>query len=476
MQVFKNTFWTVLDIAIYPACMIIATPLFIHKLGNEMYGIWMMATVVNQYMNVFNFGLGESTIKSIASARSNTSPEKVTEEVHHYWSAAVFICLGCLLLGILVAFSGLTNYWFHVPDKLQYLSSTILCFAFGITAVKFMEIVLLSIFKGHERFDIAAQLSIVSRNSVLLANIIVVLFGFSLDIVLCAAFIIALINVCIQLFIAKRHYPHLKLIPKTQFKLQFKNKNQFWYWLQYIIGLFGFLSDKMLIGYFTNLKVLGLYSIASMIGSQIHNAMLTLGSFLFPKVAHIKSTQNSALPLYKKARFYMSTLAALIIISILLIGPTILPIWLGHAIYEEAKAYIYLYLIFILFMSLSIIPYHFFNGSEDLKYNSALELGLRLSHILGMLITYWLMGPIGIVWGLIISTALFIPIQYFIFHWRFFGWQSFQKSFIILIPNLAILLLSQDQSLVLRALALLLFMGLQYFIYFRTAQIKFGKA
>ena len=72
-QLIKNTFWSLLDVGLYPLLMLVATPLFISNMGLEQYGIWMMATTVNQFMNVLNFGLGDSTIHAIATSRAESN-------------------------------------------------------------------------------------------------------------------------------------------------------------------------------------------------------------------------------------------------------------------------------------------------------------------------------------------------------------------------------------------------------------------
>ena len=67
-----------------------------------------------------------------------------------------------------------------------------------------MELVLLSVFKGFERFDYSARLSLISRNSMILISIILVIMGCELVNVFLGIVIINLCNVLLQLATVKK--------------------------------------------------------------------------------------------------------------------------------------------------------------------------------------------------------------------------------------------------------------------------------
>ncbi len=471
-QLVKNTFWSLLDVGLYPLLMLLATPLFIHHMGLEQYGIWMMATTVNQFMNVLNFGLGDSTIHAIATNRAENNTSKIVEQVAKNWSLAITISTLASLLGVGIAFSGLVQYWFHVPLVEQLDSKFVLCLAFGSTAIKFMELVLLSVFKGFERFDYSARLSLISRNSMILMSIALVVLGCELAVVFLGIVIINLCNVLLQLLTVKKLFSFLQFKPSFRFQYKFENTHHYWYWLQSLIGMFGFLSDRLIVGYFTNIKVLGLYATASLIGSQLHNALVALGTFLFPKVAYEKKLNTNLLPLYYNSRFIIASLGWIITYSVLLVSPFVFKWWLGEEVYVLSETYIHMYLVFIAFMTLTIIPYQFINGSEVLYYNTWFELGLRCSHILSMLIGFYANGISGLLWGLITATAINIPIQYYYFHRHFFEWKSLLKSCVIILPPISFVLFLMVTGILIKSVCILLFIVSLFFIYFKPSSIK----
>lgn len=471
-QLIKNTFWSLLDVGLYPLLMLVATPLFINYMGLEQYGIWMMATTVNQFMNVLNFGLGDATIHIIASNRAENNTLKIKECVTKNWSLAIAICLLACFIGCTLAFSGLVQYWFHVPHVSFFSSKLVLSLAFTSTAIKFMELVLLSVFKGFERFDYSARLSLISRNSMILASIILVIMGCDLVTVFLGIVITNLCNVLLQLASVKKLFPFLQFKPSFRFQFKFENTQHYWYWLQSVIGMFGFLSDRLIVGYFTNIKVLGLYATASLIGSQLHNALVALGTFLFPKVAYQKKMNTNLLPLYYNSRFIIASLGWIITYLALLLSPFVFKWWLGEEVYILSESYIHLYLVFIAFMTLTIIPYQFINGSDVLHYNTWQELSLRSSHIIFMLIGFYFNGVSGLLWGLIAATSINIPIQYYFFHKHFFEWTAVLKSCLVIIPPLSFVVFVEVNGVLLKALCIFLFSISLFFIYFKPSSIQ----
>lgn len=474
-QLKKNTTWSILDLGIYPAMMIIATPIFIKYLGYEQYGIWMMVSTINQFIFVLNFGLGDSTIKIISGNRAIGNISHIVSSVNKNWSQAIIICLLSACIGLLIAFSGVVSYWFHIPNNLVYSTRIVLCIAFASAGIKFCEMVLLSIFKGYERFDLSSQLSLISRNSVVIINIILVIAGYSLPFIFMSIVVINLLNIIVQLIVLKKQFPIMEFLPTLTFKQRFTDKDQFWYWLQSVIGLIGFLSDKLLVGYFTNLKVLGMYSVASLIGNQLYNVLMSLGSFMFPRVAYERSVNNSFIQLYHNSRFVIAGMGWLLIFILLGSGSYIFSWWLGPDFYTGSIGYINLYLVFVAFMILNIIPYQFINASDSLAYNSLLEITLRLSHVIALLIGYYYNGVDGMLWGLIIATGINMVFQYCILYKVFAFNFSLWSSLSIVMPTLGIVLFVLNVSVILNIIACLFSMVTFFFFYYQSTNLVFWK-
>jgi O-antigen/teichoic acid export membrane protein len=263
----------------------------------------------------------------------------------------------------------------------------------------------------------------------------------------------------------------LDLKPLLTLKLKEMDNRKFWYWLQSVIGLIGFLSDKFLVGYFTNIKILGLYSIASLIGSQLHNAFSSIGNFMFPRVANMKSNDEDVSQLYFNSRFVIASLSLFVNLILVIVGPWIFNWWLGPETYNQNAEIINLYLVYISLLSLCIIPYQFINASRNLRFNSFFELFLRITHIVSMLLGFYVHGLSGLIYGLIISTLLALPFEYYFFQKYFFKINSVLRALEVVLPFIGFITFVFFGNFYFSCVSLIFILISFYFIYIRKINL-----
>lgn len=461
--------WTGIDLFSYPLIMIAATPLFINKLGPEQYGLWMLINVIVQVMNGLNFGVGDSTIKVVAQHTAAGTATELNTLFNRNLSLSILLAVISAVLGYVAGFVIYHFSWFNIPAKYSE-SIVITVFLFSVsTGIKFIEQVFISVFKGLQRFDISARLMILSRLTTIIAVIAIVYLGYGIVEIIKISLLINLINLFIQGAVVYNFTPVKSVFPKLEMPpVSSLIKQNGWYWLQSVIALFGFLSDRLIIAYLTDLKTVGYYSIAALIGSQIHNILLAFGGFVFPKAASYTVLNKSINDVYYFSRFMIAVSGWFIIIFLLLAGDFVFKWWLGSEIYYQAIPYIRLYLAFISIIILIIIPFHITNGSVYLRFNTLFEIVLRLSHVGGMLAGYYFNGMIGLLWMLIATTLINIPFQYFLFHKKVLGISSFKESLIVVLPSLTILGIA-FAAVHLNFIFVALFLILVFFIYYKPA-------
>ena len=415
-QFIKNSIWTFLELTLYPVLMIVATPVFIKKLGIEQYGLWMLVSTITLGINVLNIGVGDTNIRLISKYRAENNFGLIKRVFNYNFSLSLFLCFSACLVGIIFYKFNFISIFYKTGD--YSFANTILLLACFSSGIKFIEIAILSVFKAFERFDINSKLVLISKNSIMIMNLVLVILNYNLITILTISVFINFFNICIQL--AVLYYYERKIIgfPNLVFfreKLDELNYN-FWYWLQSVVALLGFLADKLLVAYFTDVKTLGYYSIASLIGAQIHNFFLSFGSFIFPRVSFKLAEKKDVARIYFISRSIVALLGWALITFLILFGDFIFKLWLGYETFSNCIYFIKLYLVFEAGMLLIIVPFYFINGTQHIKLNSLFEIVIRCTHFFAMLIGFYLVGVNGIIYGLITSTFLNIPFQYFYFH------------------------------------------------------------
>lgn len=438
-QFVKNSFWTFLELTLYPLLMIVATPLFIRKLGIEQYGLWMLVSTITIGINALNIGVGDTNIRLISKYRAEGDETGIKKVFNYNFSLSLFLCVAASFIGIVFYFSGFI-YLFYKGAAYAF-ANTILLLACIAAGIKLVEIALLSVFKAFERFDINSKLVIVSKNSAMLINIVLVFLNYDLITVFVATVVTNFLNILVQLVALKRYRPGMIGLPTFVFlreKLDLLNYN-FWYWLQSVVALLGFMADKLVVAWFTDAKTIGYYSLGSLVGTQIHNFFLSFGGFIFPRVSFKLAANTSIERLYFVTRSIVVILGWGLIAFLILFGDFVFKGWLGAETYTSSIWYIKLYLVFEAGMLLIIVPFHFINGSNFIRLNSLFEIVIRSTHFLFMLAGFYLFGINGILCGLIFSTFLNIPFQYFLFHRRVIPTVSDFNCLAVIVPVLFLL-------------------------------------
>lgn len=417
LQLFKNTSWSLVDAVTYPLLLIVATPLFIKLLGPEDYGIWMLVNTLIQGMQLFNMGLGDSTIRKVSMFKARNETEYANDAINGNISLGILLLFICVFSGYCFAMTPIPAL-FHVNSSQINLAVQLIVLGSATAGMKFIELVFLGAFKGLERFDLSAKLSLLSRGSVVLVSVLLVLNDYGLLEIFMATVLVNFINLLAQwlvLSIYNKGFWLRWISPFSRKKRPYQNYS-LWYWLQSVLGMSGFLFDKLLLSYLTDLRTMAYYSVAAMIGTQIHNVLVSLGIIIFPKVSARQEHKQDLMPIYRISRFALAAVGWAAVLFLFLSSDWLMHWWLGAGTYANAKPFILLYLAYEAVLIITIVPYQMINGSDAVRYNSWYEILHRSMQILFILILGKMMGSQGIIWGLIVGTSIALPYQYFVLH------------------------------------------------------------
>lgn len=465
-QFVKNSGWTLAELSLFPVLVIIATPVFISKLGIEQYGLWVLVVTVTQIVNILNIGIGDTVIRLIAQYRAEQNDLLISKVFRYSFSLSLFLFFISVLVGAILSSVNFISLFYQTNN--YSFANTILFISTAFWGIKFIEIAILSFFKAFERFDLNSKLSLISKNSVIVANLIMISMGYDLITTLFVALMISFLNIFIQLIVLHKFRKNTLVLPNFDFikeRSEYMSYN-FWYWLQSSIALIGFLTDKLAVAWLTDIKTLGYYYIGSMIAANIHNFFLAFGSFVFPRVSFKLASKTDLTPLYMLSRALIALPGWLLIGFLIVGGDFIFKFWLGNETYLQSIYFIKLYLVFEAGMLLIIVPFHFVNGTSKLKLNSIFEAIIRTSHFVAMLIGYYFGGVNGIVYGLIISTMLNIPFQYYYFHQKIITGMAKLDFLFVIIPVLCLLGILLSGNPVFQFIFILAFLLSSKLIYF----------
>ncbi len=363
-------------------------------------------------MSVLNFGLGDANIKFISKYIALRDFASIRKTVTATFTLALIIVLLSFCLGLVLAYLIQYHDWFNLPNSYKAVGVQSVRYAFVLFGLKFLEIIVLSIFQGCERYDRSSMFSLLSRIVVLLANVVWVYNGASLIEVFISSVCFQLLFLFIEIYFVSRSFSYLSFRPSIETSV-IKEIFGFslWTWLQSLMAIVTTQLDKFLVVYFSGVHTLSYYSLGSMITTQLHSIFSSASGWIFPVVSKKDALNEPLKKLFFDAQTILLGTGFTAIFVFLLLEEPILKMWLGNQTYENSIEYIRLFVFYNLFLVVNIMPYYFLNGTGHVKYNTLSEFVTKILNIGGMLIMANYLGIEGLIWGLILSMVIASPIK-----------------------------------------------------------------
>ena len=141
--------------AVYGATIVsglVVTPIALHALGDQAFGIWAFIGSLMVYLALLDFGLGPSVVRFAAEARGRQAPEETNQLVSV--ALVLYAVIGVLTLAIGTVISWLSPLLIDAPDDLVWETRAA---AFLLTlslASRFPLGLFYNLLGGHQRFDV----------------------------------------------------------------------------------------------------------------------------------------------------------------------------------------------------------------------------------------------------------------------------------------------------------------------------------
>jgi O-antigen/teichoic acid export membrane protein len=471
-QGFKNSLWTFLSSIAYPILLLISTPFFIHKLGAEQFGIWVLINTMLQIISSLNLGLGDSIIKFISQYDHLTQKDEIDKMVSTVITLTLFITITVSSLGLGVSYAVDITKLINVSSSSSTIAIWSLRLALLIISIRFIDLILLAVLQGFNRYDLSAKFSFTSKGLILLANVVCVQLGGNLVIIFLSTLIVQLCYLFIEVKIIKNRYSFISFFPSHS-SSRAKRILSFgiWSWLQSVVAMVTIQVDKLIVAHFSGLEVLSYYSLGSMLAIQIHTIFLSISAWVFPAVSKRIETREPLKPFYNNAQALLLMFGYSSLIILFLLEKQLFTIWLGQDSYRQSIIFIKLFLCYNLFLLPNIIPYYFLNGAGFVKYNTLSEFILKILNITSMVIFYNYLGATGLVWGLIVSTAFVLPLKTALSNRFALGIANRWYGFESLCTGTCLVICFLNNDLAIKGIAAFIALLFFYYIYLRNSSV-----
>ncbi len=444
--------------------MLIATPFFIHKLGPEHFGIWMLVNSIITSIGIFNVGIGDATIKFVSKYRALNDNTNLNRIVNAGFSINLIIIIVTIIAGITVSYFVSIYNVFNLSPSNEKLASIIIILGAAVFGLKQMEQLSLSLFKGIERYDTSSKISMTSKFFLLSGQVLIVYLGYRLIEIFVISVVISASAVIIEIVFIKFRFKDISFIPQFK-KESIKEIFSFssWSWIQSVLSIIASQVDRFIVITFAGPKFLAYYALASTVGGQLHSVFTAGASWVFPKVSAKTERKESVTGLYYKMQLLLTLGGVLIIACLIIFDKLIFKTWLGQETYANSILLIKLFLYLTMFNMLSIIPHYYLLGSNLIRISTYFMFLSVIFTIGFMVVCYYWIGINGLAYGKIISSFFAIPIMLTYVHYKLID-QRGLSGLLTFIPLALIafaLYFMNEVSILLTVIALVLF-GVEY--------------
>ena len=401
-----NSLFSFAAFAVTAVFVAVSTPIVVHHLGAEQYGILSLSLTIVNFLALLDAGISTTLVRFVADRRAVHD----TTGLNRFVSAsfAIYLIVGVLAVAATVVFA------VYFSDKLFNFTKagvTPAKFAFAFAGVAFLFTFLSKIFGavilGLQRNDLNALLKIAITASTGIGTIVLVYVGFGVRALVLLSALVAAFGLAGYWVVARRLLPHLHVRPGAG-KGSFASTLRFsgWIFLANTMAFLLFQLDRIFLGALKDVSLVTYYAIPGSVASYLYVAVANLASITIAVATGLFARQERerVVRLYVRAtRFVLLFLIAFGIPALVLARP-ILKFWIGEAFADRSTGVFRLLILTHVALGLTVLSYNVVLAAgrpRILGLFNLLTLGANVVLILVLIPKY---GLIGAAWAYLLSV------------------------------------------------------------------------
>jgi len=392
--------------AVYGASMVsglVVTPIVLHALGDETFGVWSFIGSITIYLGILDFGLGPSVVRFAAEARGRAAPEETNELASV--ALALYAAIGAVTLVAGVALSWLVPALIEMPDDLVWHARLATFVVTAGLAARFPLGLFYNLLGGHQRLDVQNLGNFVG--TVLYAVLVAILIPRGGGIVLLATvgLGVTLLRLGLPLLWLRREFPELRLrrAHVTRERVRRLASVSWSNFLVHVANKVVFSTDIVVVGIVLGAREAAIYAIASRLFQLAFGLASVLTSLLYPAFAEYEGAGDEE----RQRRLLLAGLrggsaAALVLaLPLLAIPGQLLEGWLGDGYADSAPVLALLALVVLLHQPIWLLTQYLIARGRQREIARLLLAGSGANLVLSIALAM----TVG-TWGVALATLL----------------------------------------------------------------------
>lgn len=282
--------------AVYAAAIVsglVVTPIVIHSIGKEAFGIWSFIGSVTIYLSVLDFGVGPTVVRFGAEARGRQAPEDLNAVASV--GLALYAAIGLVALPIGLVLAYFVPALIGAPDDLVGPARAAALLAVVAIAARFPLGLFGSLLVAFQRWDVQNLAALVSTGLYAVLVAIVLTNGGGLVALAVIALGTTLLRLAIPLFWLRSELPDLHIARRYVTRERVRELTAFSgsNFLVHVAQKIVFSTDVIVVGIVLGAAASGVYAVPAKLFALAFGLGTAATSLMFPAFAELEGAGAS---------------------------------------------------------------------------------------------------------------------------------------------------------------------------------------
>jgi O-antigen/teichoic acid export membrane protein len=366
----RNAVYNVSDQIATPVLMVVAARFLTTHMGFEQFGVWMLVLALTGSLAVFNFGLGDATIKFISQDRGTGSSESVARTFR------VNLTMGTLLgvaagAGLVLSAPLIARHVFDA-SPISFVTDVYAIDLGGlILALRSAESILANTLRAFEDYAGAAKVSVCVKMGIVGSAVGLVAFGHGVIAILLATVGCVIAGLVAYTTRVRTIVQGISFLPEFNFFLWRRVSSfGFYSWAQSLAAVLFNQGDKLVVGALLGTAAVARYAICTQVASVVQVVTAAAFNFLFPQFSRRYEAGETS-NVKRIFRLGMATnlaLTAILAIPLLIAGKFILTLWMGRAFAAQSYVLLAVLTVGYAWLAVNVVPYLALLGFGKIRF------------------------------------------------------------------------------------------------------------
>ncbi len=385
----------------------LVTPVLIHGLGSQGYGLWAVALTLTSYLALVDVGVTGGLVRAISVANAQRNQRRIAGYVASAF--AFYAVVGVVLIAVIFVLHQRIAALFGVPHAFLASTGTILVGVTAVLVISNLTATFNQVFTALERIHLTGVIT------VLISVLNAIGFVFALDVfhagisglvisnVITSSIVMVVSGVlakstCHAVSINPKHvsWPAFAEVATLSLAIQLSN----------IAGAVNVSVDKLLLAGFVGLTSAGIYDLGSRLTLVIWMLSWLVAGAAYPAVSRLSQEAPEMIrTFYVRAERYLQMTSCGLAGGLIVVAPWLIPLWLGPG-YHRVILVTQVLAVSSAGLGFTQVAKVTLWGLKQVKEMIIFEVSRLSMHVVLSLILIWRIGFNGALIGALIAITL----------------------------------------------------------------------